>query len=77
MRPVVGFGPQLGFAARFDELRGDAHAIGFGADGAFDEVVRAQRLADLAHGAVRTLDPRGTTSARSRRGGRRRGGRAA
>ena len=41
----------------FDELGRDAHAIAFGADRALDEVVRAQRIADLAHRAIGALDP--------------------
>ena len=46
------------FIARVDELRGNPDAIGVGADGALDQIARAQGVADFTNRPVRALDPR-------------------
>jgi len=55
----VGFGPQLGFAARLDQLHGDAGAVAVVPDAALDNVVRAQGVADVADPCRGALDQRG------------------
>jgi hypothetical protein len=53
---VVHLGPELGLAGRFDEARGDAHAIVLVPHAAFEQVVGAQRLADVARAQRRALE---------------------
>src|SRR5262245_45173268 len=51
-------GPQLCLAVRFDELRRDAHAVGFSPDRSFDDVMGAQGVGDLANRSIGALYPR-------------------
>ena len=47
-RPLVGLRPELRLVARFDEARGDAHTRALAPHAALEQVVGAQRFADLA-----------------------------
>jgi hypothetical protein len=58
-RPIVGVRPELRLVFRFDQLRGDAHAIRFGPHRALEQVVRAKRCADFASGPIRALHAHG------------------
>ena len=52
---VVAVRPQVRLASRLDQLRGDAHAVAADADAAFDQIVDAQRLADVGGAAADVL----------------------
>ena len=54
--PLVGFGPEMRLAGGLDQARGDPYAIALAADAALEQVVRAQRLPDLARALRAVLE---------------------
>src|SRR3954463_11021432 len=57
--PFVRFRPELSFAARLDEVHGDARAIAVTANVALDDEVGAKRVADVTNPRGGTLNERG------------------
>ncbi len=55
-RPIVGVRPQVHFAARLDQLRGDADAIGFTANAAFKQIIGRELTPDLTGALGRLLE---------------------
>ena len=54
--PLVGFGPEMRLAGGLDQARGDPYPIALSTDAALEQVIRTQRLANLARALRAVLE---------------------